>query len=151
MGRALRLFCWWTDIVSSFLQLSGHFGKLRLKALDFKVQLHAAVELALLGRTGTEAGNATGQAFMLSQCGAAAFGGGGVCRRREATRQPGGGVGFKALHPAMIERLEMLARLAGEGEGVKKRQKRGRGDWGKRGWRGVGSLLFSSSHFLRFV
>ena len=45
---------------------------------QLEVQLHTAVELGFLARTGAEAGHLAGEAFVLRQRGAAALGCGGI-------------------------------------------------------------------------
>lgn len=87
-------------------------GELSFKAADGEVQLNAAVELGFLARTGAEAGHLTREPFVLRQGDAATLGSGGIQGGRKAAG--GGSVGIKPLHPTLIERVEMLSRLAGD-------------------------------------
>ena len=76
--------------------MGGGLGEPGFKLFQLKVQLHTAVKLGFLARTGTEAGHLAGKAFVFGQGGAAALCGGGIRGWREAASQTGGSVRLEA-------------------------------------------------------
>ncbi len=90
------------------LEMCSGVREAGFELFQLEVQLHAAVELGFLARTGAEAGHLAGEAFVLSQGGAAALGGSGIRGGREAAGQASGGVSLEAFQPALVERVEIL-------------------------------------------